>query len=80
MKALHGFVNNYPTISKTLFEQLPPRTEEYVKVAKSVFDTPFFDALAAFCKQEEGAEHFVRRVLGVSLTDAKALSRELRDE
>jgi transcriptional regulator with XRE-family HTH domain len=80
MKALHEFVNNYPTISKTLFAQLPPRTEEYVKVAKSVFDTPFFDALAAFCKQEEGAEHFVRRVLGVSLTDAKALSRELRDE
>jgi transcriptional regulator with XRE-family HTH domain len=80
MKALFQFVKGYPTISKTLFKELPPSPAKYVEVARSVFKSPFFEALAAFCKQEEGAEHFVRRVLGISLTDAKALSRELRDE
>jgi hypothetical protein len=80
MIVLWKFIKRYPTISKTLFEEIPPIPAKYVEVARSVFKSPFFEALAAFCKQEEGAEHFVRRVLGVSLTDAKALSRELRDE
>ena len=78
MAALVRFAKGYPTISEHLFKKSPPKPAQYTAVARSVFKSPFFEALAEFCKQEEGAEHFIHRVLGVSLADAKALSGELR--
>jgi transcriptional regulator with XRE-family HTH domain len=78
MAALVKFVKAFPTISEHLFKQSPPKPAQYTAVARSVFKSPFFEALAGFCKVEAGAEHFIHRVLGVSLADAKALSGELR--
>lgn len=78
MAALVKFVRNYPTISGHLFKQSPPKPKQYVAAAKEVFKSRFFEALAELCKKEEGAEHYISRVLGVSLADAKALSGELR--
>ncbi|MCX6338833.1 MAG: helix-turn-helix transcriptional regulator [Candidatus Aureabacteria bacterium] len=78
MGSVVNFGKRYPTISKTLFRRLPPKPADYIDVARSVFESQFFDALSEFCKNEQGAEHFIHRVLGVSLADAKALSVELR--
>jgi transcriptional regulator with XRE-family HTH domain len=78
MAALVKFAKTFPTISEHLFKKSPPKPAQYVTVARSIFKSPFFEALADFCKHEEGAEHFIHRVLGVSLADAKALSGELR--
>lgn len=78
MASLVKFAKNYPTISEHLFKKSPPKPMQYAGVARSVFKSPFFEALAEFCKNEEGGEHFIHRVLGVSLADAKALSGELR--
>ncbi len=78
MASLVQFTRGYPTISEHLFKKSPPKPAQYAGVARSVFKSPFFEALGDFCKHEEGAEDFIHRVLGVSLADAKALSGELR--
>jgi transcriptional regulator with XRE-family HTH domain len=78
MAELVKFSRAYPTISEHLFNKSTPKPTQYAAVARSVFQSPFFEALAEFCKKEQGAEHFIHRVLGVSLADAKALSEELR--
>ena len=77
MAAVTHFLKGCKTISQTLFKQSPPEPQAYVAVARSAFGSPFFEAMTDFCKQEQGAEHFIHRVLGVSLADAKALAAEL---
>ena len=77
MAATVNLTKATPTITELCFEKLPPEPAQYAKIARSQFGSPFFEALAKFCKAEEGSEHFVHRVLGVSLADAKALSQEL---
>lgn len=77
MGSVTNFVKGCKTVSQTLFHELPPEPAAYIAVARSAFGSPFFEALAGFCRQETGSEHFIHRVLGVSLADAKALSGEL---
>lgn len=77
MGAVTNFSKSFPTVTETLFKQ-PPTPKEYAAVGRKSFGSPFFEALSAFCKQEEGAEHFIRMVLGMSMADAKALAEELR--
>ena len=78
-----GFVNNfgknYETITQLLFGKMPPEPKQYIALAQSKFGSPIFSALKEFCKHEQGAEHFIHRVFGVSLADAKALLMELRN-
>jgi transcriptional regulator with XRE-family HTH domain len=77
MASVTNFVKGCQTVSQILFKQPPPEPKTYVAVARTTFKSPFFEALRDFSKQEQGAEHFIHGVLGVSLTDAKALSGEL---
>jgi len=78
MAATTNFAKSIKTITQAIFKELPAKPKEYAASARSKFDSPFFEALSEFCKQEQGAEHFIHRVLGVSLADAKALAGELR--
>jgi Zn-dependent peptidase ImmA (M78 family) len=78
MRAVTNFVKGCQTVSQALFKELPPEPKAYAAVARSAFSSPFFEALAAFCREEQGAEHFIHRVLGLSLADAKALAGKLR--
>lgn len=78
MPVLVNFTKQFPTISDALFKTLPPKPMRYAEIAKSVFQSVFFEALAEFCKHEAGADHFIHRVLGISLADAKALAGDLR--
>lgn len=72
------FTKGFKTITQAVLAHQPPEPADYIAVARSRFGSPFFEALAEFCKHEEGAEHYIQRVLWVSLADAKALSGELR--
>ena len=78
MGSVTNFTKSHPTITQSLFKSEPPKPAEYIKAGRSAFDSPFFEALASFCKSEQSPEHFIHRVLGVSLADARALDRELR--
>lgn len=78
MGSVKNFGKNYKTITHALFEELPPEPKKYIALARSFFQSPIFTALEGFCKHEQGTEHFIHRVFGVSLADAKALTAELR--
>jgi transcriptional regulator with XRE-family HTH domain len=77
MGAVTNFTKGCKKVSQILLKQSPPEPKAYAAVGRTAFGSPFFEALSGFCKQERGTEHFIHRVLGVSLADAKALSGEL---
>jgi transcriptional regulator with XRE-family HTH domain len=80
--ALMGAVTNYvkrcKTVSQILIQQSPPPPKDYAAVGRNAFESPFFEALANFCKSEQGSEPYVHQVLGLSLADAKSLAMELK--
>ncbi len=73
-----NYVKGFETVSQVLLKQSPPEPKAYAALGPKTFGSSFFEGLSDFCKQEQGAEHYVHRVLGVSLADAKALSVELK--
>lgn len=78
MGSVKTFCKGYRTITKTLFKVSVPMPADYAACGKGAFDSSFFEALAAFCKEEEGCEHYVHQILGLPLSDSKALVEALR--
>jgi len=79
MGSVRNFSKRYKTLTQALFKTKSPAPAQYAAVGRESFNSQFFTALAAFCKAENGAEHFIHQVLGLPLADAKALSGELRE-
>ena len=77
MASVKLFCKGYPTFAKRLFKSDHALPIEYAAAGRKSFDSPFFEALAAFCKEEEGGEHFIHRVLNLPLIDSKALAEAL---
>lgn len=78
MGAVKNFSKRYQTITQALFRRDCPNSTEYAAIGRKEFKSPFFEALAVFCKAEDGSEHFIHQVLGLPLADAKALSGEFK--
>jgi transcriptional regulator with XRE-family HTH domain len=78
MGPVRNFLKGYKTITQAFFSPLPPAAKAYAAVARSEFNSPAFESLAKFCKDEQGAEALIHRVLGLSLADAKGLAGVLR--
>lgn len=78
MGAVKNFSKEYPSVTQALFAKDRPEPAEYAAIGRQAFSSPFFEALRAFCRAEQGAEHFIHQVLGLPLADAKALSGEFR--
>ncbi|MBN1670738.1 MAG: helix-turn-helix transcriptional regulator [Kiritimatiellae bacterium] len=78
MGATRNFAKGYNTIATALLGKTRPEPRQYADIARRSFKSQFFEALAAFCGAEAGAEHFIHQVLGMSLPDAKALAEGLR--
>lgn len=78
MAAAKNFERKFETISSELFGRDAPEPGVYVKKCKQFFQTPFFDALAAYCRSREDADSFIHELLGLPLSDAKALAGALR--
>ena len=76
--AVSNFGKGYRTMSEALFKDRAPSPAEFVAKCREFFHTPFFDALAAYCRAESGGEHFIHSLLGLPPSDAKALAGELR--
>lgn len=77
MAASSSFIKGGRKISEVLFKNQPPMPADYSAVARTAFGSAFFESLSAYCKVQDGAEHYVQRVLGLSLIDAKTLTGEL---
>lgn len=78
MGAVKNFSKGFPTVTASIFNTDVPKPSDYIACARKEFGSSFFEALAAYCKAEEGSEHYIRQILDLPLADAKALSGELR--
>ena len=78
MGGLRTFCKSFKTVTHALFKADVPKPADYAACGKGAFDSSFFEALAAFCKEEEGGEHYVHQLLGLPLSDSKTLSEVLR--
>jgi len=78
MGSVKTFCKGYKTITQSVFKVSVPKPVDYAACGKGAFGSSFFEALAAFCKAEEGCEHYIHQVLGLPLPDSKALSEVLR--
>jgi transcriptional regulator with XRE-family HTH domain len=78
MGAVRNFGKDFQTISEALFGKGVPEPKAYAASARKTFKSPFFEALAGYCKAEPDAEHFVHQTLGLPLADSKALCEALR--
>jgi len=81
-RAIHAastnFNKEFPSVSQTLFHQVPPSPKEYIAAAREVFHSPFFDALQQHMRGADVSAGFVETVLQLPLLDAKGVIEELR--
>jgi hypothetical protein len=77
MGAVKNFCKEHTSVTRMLFGKDAPSPADYAAEGRKSFGSPFFDALGAFCKAEGSGAALIHQVLGLSLSDAKALSAEL---
>ena len=79
--AIYGAAKNvnreYRTVSEALFGEGAPEPAEYIRVSRELFESPFFDALAAYLGEHPRSTGYVQSVLDIPLLDAKAIHSEL---
>lgn len=76
--AIHGWVTKfnqqYLNVSATLFDgNTPPEPADYVKVTAEAFETPFFDMLGRYLKENRKGPGFVQTAMDIPLLDARSL-------
>jgi len=76
-KAATVFNRQFHTVSKYLFEKKKPTAAEYMSCSKKEFQSPFFDALISFLKDNKKSAGFIQSLLNLPLADAQYLYEEL---
>jgi Zn-dependent peptidase ImmA (M78 family) len=75
--ATQNFIKRWPTMSQELFKDKPVKASQYIKVCKTVFQTPVFDILSRYIKAEKKEASFIQTVFGCNVFDAKSIYEEL---
>ena len=76
-KAATVFNKQYNTVSQSLFKNKKPTASEYLSCPKKLFQSPFFDALRSFLKENKKSAGFIQSILNLPLADAHYLYEEL---
>ena len=79
--AIYGAARNvnseHQIVSETLFGEGAPEPAEYIRVSRELFESPFFEALAAYLREHPRSSGYVQSILDIPLLDAKAIHSEL---
>ncbi len=81
--AVTNFNKGYYNVSESLLasagrdENGKPSAKDYLATLEHVFDTPFFDLLRRYLKQQDKSPGYVQTVLDMTLLDARSLHAEL---
>lgn len=75
--ATTNFNKHFKLLSECFFESKKPHPAKYIKSAQA-FNSPFFEALSKYLKENDKSSSFISEVLNISLIDAKAIFIELR--
>ena len=76
-KATTVFNKRFHTVSEYLFENKKPTAAEYMSCSKKSFQSPFFEALISFLKDDKKSAGFIQNLLNLPLADAHYLYEEL---
>ena len=65
---------SYFNVSESIFkDQMPPEADQYLEAVKSNFETPFFEILARYLKENRKGPSFVQSVMDIPLLDARGI-------
>jgi len=76
-KATTVFNKKFHNVSEYLFENKNPTAVEYMSCSKKTFQSPFFEALISFLKDNKKSAGFIQSLLNLPLVDAQYLYEEL---
>jgi transcriptional regulator with XRE-family HTH domain len=76
-KATMVFNRQHDTVSQYLFEGRKPTASEYFACSRESFQSPFFEALISFLKDNKKSAGFIQNILNLPLADAHYLYEEL---
>jgi len=76
-KATTVFNKEYHTVSQYVFNNKKPTASEYISCPKKLFESPFFDTLSAFLKDNKKSAGFIQSILNLPMADAHYLYEEL---
>ena len=76
-KAAKNYNKQFNTVSQFLFNNKKPTTAEYVSCSKEIFQSPFFDALRSYLKENSKSAGFIQSILNLPTADAQYLYEEL---
>lgn len=72
-----NFNKKYLNVSETIFGDRQPDAKHYIGECKTVFNTPFFDALKSYLAEQGKSAGFIQCILDTPLLDAKGIHAEL---
>lgn len=81
--AVTNFNKRYMNLSEALFGETElddsgkPNAREYISKVEEAFETPFFELLIKYLKQQDKGPGFVQTVLDMPLLDARSIHSEL---
>lgn len=65
-------------MSRSLFDgSIPPEPAYYKEVVSETFETPFFDMLGKYLREQHKGPGFVQTVMDIPLLDARSLHEAL---
>jgi transcriptional regulator with XRE-family HTH domain len=76
-KATTNFNKGYKTVSECLFDERTPSPSQYIQSAAKHFNSPFFEALKTYLRENQKSSSFVQSVLRMSLLDARNIYEAL---
>ena len=76
-RATTVFNKQFNTVSQSLFENKRPTASEYISCPRKLFQSPFFEALGSFLKENKKSAGFIQTILNLPLEDAHYLYEEL---
>ena len=77
-KATTVFNKQFHSVSEHLFENKKPTATEYISCSKKAFQSPFFETLISFLKDNKKSAGFIQNLLNLPLADAQYIYEELR--
>lgn len=76
--AVANFNKKYPNLSNALFGDISElEARDFIVKAGQLFQTPFFDMLREYLKQNNKGSGFVQAVMDMPLLDARSIHEEL---
>ena len=74
------FIKRLGTVSQSLFGSHTPNADEFIRKVQAQYKTEFFTALEKYINKTEASDTYVKKVLDLPVTDAKAIFTALKND